>query len=200
MLEGTVIPAVLLTEINSDLPGTLVAQVTQDIWDSVHGRTLLVPKGSRLVGDYNSDVRPGQERVLAAFRRLILPDGSSIDLIGTQATDAQGRSGLVDRVDRHFWTMFGSSFIVAAIASFVQRREALPSTVIVVPGGAGTAASAVSSAAGTVLVETSRAILGRSRNMAPTLLIGQGHRFSLTVQKTFSLASPDDGTNRPFSR
>lgn len=200
VLEGTVIPAVLLTEINSDLPGTLVAQVTQDIWDSVHGRTLLVPKGSRLVGDYNSDVRPGQERVLAAFRRLILPDGSSIDLMGTQATDAQGRSGLQDRVDRHFWTMFGSSFIVAAIASFVQRREALPSTVIVVPGGAGTAASAVSSAAGTVLVETSRAILGRSRNMAPTLLIGQGHRFSLTVQKTFSLASPDDGTNRPFSR
>ena len=200
VLEGTVIPAVLLTEINSDLPGTLVAQVTQDIWDSVDGRHLLVPKGSRLVGDYNSDVRPGQERVLAAFRRLILPDGSSIDLLGTQATDTQGRSGLHDRVDRHFWTMFGSSFIVAALASLVQRREVLPSTVIVVPGGAGGTSSAVSSAAGTVLVETSRAILGRSRNMAPTLLIGQGHRFSLTVQKTFLLVSPDDGTTKPFSR
>ncbi|MCA3088375.1 MAG: TrbI/VirB10 family protein [Rhodocyclaceae bacterium] len=200
VLEGTVIPAVLLTEINSDLPGTLVAQVTQDIWDSVHGRRLLVPKGSRLVGDYNSDVRPGQERVLAAFRRLILPDGSSIDLLGTQATDAQGRSGMHDRVDRHFWTMFGSSFIVAALASLVQRREALPSTVIVVPGAAGGNAPAVASAAGNVLVETSRAILGRSRNIAPTLLIGQGHRFSLTVQRTFSLVSPDDGSINPVSR
>ncbi len=200
VLEGTVIPAVLLTEINSDLPGTLVAQVTQDIWDSVHGRQLLVPKGSRLVGDYNSDVRPGQERVLAAFRRLILPDGSSIDLLGTQATDAQGRSGLHDRVDRHFWTMFGASFIVAALASLVQRREALPSTVIVVPGAAGGNSPAVLSAAGNVLVETSRAILGRSRNMAPTLLIGQGHRFSLTVQKNFSIASADDGTTKPVAR
>ena len=191
LLEGTVIPAVLLTGINSDLPGTLVAQVTQDIWDSVHGKHLLVPKGSRLVGDYNSDVRPGQERVLAAFRRLILPDGSSIDLMGTQATDAQGRSGLHDRVDRHFWTLFGSSFIVAALASLVQRREAQPSTVIVVPGGGSSTASSVSSAAGTVLVDTSRAILGRSRNVSPTLHIGQGHRFSLTVQRSF-LLTPEE--------
>jgi type IV secretory pathway VirB10-like protein len=105
-----------------------------------------------------------------------------------------------DRVDRHFWTMFGSSFIVAALASLVQRREALPSTVIVVPGAAGGNAPAVASAAGNVLVETSRAILGRSRNIAPTLLIGQGHRFSLTVQRTFSLVSPDDGSINPVSR
>jgi type IV secretion system protein TrbI len=200
LLEGTVIPAVLLTEINSDLPGTLVAQVTQDIWDSVHGKYLLVPRGARLVGEYNSDVRPGQERVLAAFRRLILPDGSSLDLLGTQATDAQGRSGLHDRVDRHFWTMFGSSFMVAALASLVQRREAQPSTVIVVPGSAGGTASALSSAAGSVLVDTSRAILGRSRNIPPTLMIGQGHRFSLTVQRTLLLIEKESGNIFEVSR
>lgn len=200
VLEGTVIPAVLLTEINSDLPGTLVAQVTQDVWDSVHGSHLLIPMGSRLVGEYNSDVRPGQERVLAAFRRLILPDGASIDLLGTQAADAQGRSGLNDRVDRHFWTMFGSSFVVAALASLVQRREAQPSTVIVVPGANSAGGSALSSAAGSVLVETSRAILGRTRNMSPTLLISQGHRFSLIVQRTFLLVRQDAGSIEPVSR
>ncbi len=194
VLEGTVIPAVLLTEVNSDLPGTLVAQVTQDIWDSVHGTHLLIPMGSRLVGDYSADVRPGQERVLAAFRRLILPDGASLDLLGTQATDAQGRSGLNDRVDRHFWTMFGSSFVIAALASLVQRRESQPPTVVVVPGAGGASGSAVSSAAGSVLVETSRTILGRSRNISPTLLIGQGHRFSLTVQRTFLIVRPETGT------
>jgi type IV secretory pathway VirB10-like protein len=196
LLEGTVIPAVLLTAINSDLPGTLVAQVTQDIWDSVHGRYLLVPKGTRLVGDYNADVRPGQERVLAAFRRLILPNGSSVDLLGTQATDAQGRSGLHDRVDRHFAEMFGASFIVAGLAALVPRRAPQPATVIVLPGSAAGASSALASAAGSVLVETSRAILGRAQNIPPTLLIRQGHRFSLTVQRTFLLA-PEDAVTIP---
>jgi len=200
ILEGTVIPAVLLTAINSDLPGTLVAQVTQDIWDSVDGRYLLIPRGARLVGDYNSDIRPGQERVLAAFRRLILPDGSSIDLLGTPATDAQGRSGLHDRVDRHFGEMFGASFIVAGLASLVQRREAQPATVIVVPGSAPAASSALASAAGAVLVDTSRAILGRTRNIPPTLLIRQGHRFSLTVQRTFLLVPEDAGRIAEVSR
>lgn len=194
LLEGTVIPAVLLTAVNSDLPGTLVAQVTQDIWDSVHGRDLLVPKGTRLVGDYNADVRPGRQRVVAAFRRLILPNGSSVDLLGTQATDAQGRSGLQDQVDRHFLEMFGASFIVAGLASLVQRREAQPATVVVVPGNAPGVSSTLGSAAGSVLVETSRAILGRAQNIPPTLLIRQGHRFSLTVQRTFLLGPEDAGT------
>jgi type IV secretory pathway VirB10-like protein len=194
LLEGTVIPAVLLTAVNSDLPGTLVAQVTEDIWDSVHGRDLLVPKGTRLVGDYNADVRPGQQRVVAAFRRLILPNGSSVDLLGTQATDAQGRSGLQDQVDRHFLEMFGASFIVAGLASLVQRREAQPATVVVVPGNAPGVSSTLGSAAGSVLVETSRAILGRAQNIPPTLLIRQGHRFSLTVQRTFLLGPEDAGT------
>jgi type IV secretory pathway VirB10-like protein len=89
--------------------------------------------------------------------------------------------------------MFGSSFIVAALASLVQRREAQPSTVIVVPGSAGGTASALSSAAGSVLVDTSRAILGRSRNIPPTLMIGQGHRFSLTVQHTFLITGKEAG-------
>jgi type IV secretion system protein VirB10 len=194
LLEGTVIPAVLLTAVNSDLPGMLVAQVTEDIWDSVHGRDLLVPKGTRLVGDYNADVRPGQQRVVAAFRRLILPNGSSVDLLGTQATDAQGRSGLQDQVDRHFLEMFGASFIVAGLASLVQRREAQPATVVVVPGNAPGVSSTLGSAAGSVLVETSRAILGRAQNIPPTLLIRQGHRFSLTVQRTFLLGPEDAGT------
>ncbi|MBC7780520.1 MAG: TrbI/VirB10 family protein [Proteobacteria bacterium] len=199
VLQGTVVPAVLLTEINSDLPGPLTAQVTQDVWDSIDSRYLLIPRGARLIGEYNADVRPGQERVLAAFSRLILPGGASVDLLGMQAADAQGRSGLNDRVDRHFWQMFGSSFMIAGLASLLQRNET-PGTVVVVPGaGAGTGAG-LSSAAGTVLVETARSVLGRTRNLPPTLIIRQGHRFVLTVQRDFLVIPSDAGRMREESR
>ena len=194
ILQGTIIPAVLLTELNSDLPGPLTAQVTQDVWDSVDGRHLLIPQGARLVGAYNADVRPGQERVLAAFSRLIFPGGASVDLLGMQAADAQGRSGLNDQVDRHFWRMFGSSFVIAGLASLIQRREAQPATVVVVPGTTGGTGAALGSAAGTVLVETARTALGRTRNLPPTLVIRQGHRFVLTVQRDFLVPEQDAGT------
>jgi len=196
VLQGSVIPAVLLTEINSELPGPLTAQVTQDIWDSTDSRNLLIPKGSRLIGEYSADVRPGQERVLAAFSRLILPGGASLDLLGMQAGDAQGRSGLNDQVERHFWTMFGSSFLIAGLASLMQGRENPQGTVVVVPGNTASPTGAgVSSAAGTVLVETARTILGRTRTLAPTLIIRQGHRFSLTVQRDFLVPETMAGTN-----
>jgi type IV secretory pathway VirB10-like protein len=194
ILQGTIIPAVLLTEINSELPGPLSAQVTQDVWDSIDSRYLLIPRGSRLVGEYNSDVRPGQERVLAAFSRLIFPSGASVDLLGTPAADAQGRSGLHDQVDRRFWQMFGTSFVIAGLASLVQRRESQPGTVIVVPGGGVGGGSALSSAAGTVLVDTARTALGRQRSLPPVLIVRQGHRFALTVQRDFLVFSENGGT------
>lgn len=201
VLQGSVIPAVLLTEINSELPGSLTAQVTQDVWDSTDSQNLLIPKGSRLIGEYSADVRPGQQRVLAAFSRLILPGGASLDLLGMQAGDAQGRSGLNDQVDRHFWTMFGSSFLIAGLASLIQGRNDSQGTVVVVPGSTAAATGAgVSSAAGTVLVETARTILGRTRNLPPTLVIRQGHRFSLTVQRDFLVPETLAGTYHAFYR
>jgi type IV secretion system protein VirB10 len=137
LFEGTVIPAVLITEVNSDLPGLVSAQVTQDVYGGVSGEQLLIPKGTRLVGEYNGELRPGQQRVLAAFSRLIYPSGASVSLLGMPAADAQGRAGLEDQVDNHFFRIFGRSFIVAGLAWALQRNGN-PSTVVVVPGtGAG---------------------------------------------------------------
>jgi type IV secretion system protein TrbI len=102
---GSVIAASLLTGLNSDLPGMVVAQVSQPAYDSATGRTLLIPQGARLIGRYNSVVAFGQSRALLVWERLVLPDGTSIALDNAPATDARGYAGLEDRVDFHTWRL-----------------------------------------------------------------------------------------------
>jgi type IV secretion system protein VirB10 len=102
---GSVIAASLITGLNSDLPGIVTAQVTQNAYDSVTGRTLLIPQGSRLIGSYDSVVAFGQSRALVVWRRIILPDGSSIRIDNVPASDTAGYAGLADRIDRHTWQL-----------------------------------------------------------------------------------------------
>ncbi|WP_027168825.1 TrbI/VirB10 family protein [Mesorhizobium sp. WSM3224] len=103
---GTVIPAALITGIRSDLPGQITAQVTQNVYDSPTGSSLLIPQGARLIGQYDSQVAFGQSRVLLVWNRLIMPDGTSIVLARQQGSDSQGFSGLEDEVDHHWNQLF----------------------------------------------------------------------------------------------
>ena len=105
VLAGTLIAASLMTGINSDLPGAVIAQVTENVYDTVTGRTLLIPQGSRLIGTYDSVVAFGQSRALVVWQRLIMPDGSSIQIDNLPATDTAGYSGLEDDVDYHTWRL-----------------------------------------------------------------------------------------------
>lgn len=105
LLAGSVIAASLITGLNSDLPGMVTAQVTQNVFDTVTGNILLVPQGARLIGKYDSVVAFGQRRALVIWQRLILPDGSSVRLDNMPATDAAGYAGLADKVDFHTWTL-----------------------------------------------------------------------------------------------
>lgn len=105
LLAGSLIAASLITGLNSDLPGMVTAQVTQNVFDTVTGNILLVPQGARLIGKYDSVVAFGQRRALVIWQRLILPDGSSVRLDNMPATDAAGYAGLVDKVDFHTWTL-----------------------------------------------------------------------------------------------
>ncbi len=105
LTSGSVIAASLVTGLNSDLPGLVVAQVTENAHDSVTGRTLLLPQGSRLIGSYDSVVAFGQRRALLVWHRIILPDGSSIRIDNVPATDAAGHAGLADKVDFHTWSL-----------------------------------------------------------------------------------------------
>lgn len=105
VLAGTIIAASLITGLNSDLPGMVTAQVTENVYDTVTGRILLIPQGSRLVGSYDSVVAFGQSRALLVWQRIIMPDGSSIQIDNLPATDAAGYAGLEDEVDYHTWTL-----------------------------------------------------------------------------------------------
>lgn len=102
---GSVIPASLITGLNSDLPGLVTAQVTERVYDSPTGQVLLIPQGARLLGAYDSVVAYGQRRALIVWQRLLLPDGSSLAIDNVPATDAAGFAGLADGVDFHTWAL-----------------------------------------------------------------------------------------------
>lgn len=102
---GSIIAASLLTGLNSDLPGEISAQVTENVYDSPTGQTLLIPQGSRLIGTNDNAVSFGQKRALIVWRRLILPDGASIQLDRWPAADKSGYTGLTDKVDSHTWQL-----------------------------------------------------------------------------------------------
>jgi type IV secretion system protein VirB10 len=105
LMAGTVIAASLITGLNADLPGFVIAQVTENVFDTVSGRFLLIPQGSRLVGKYDNVVAFGQERALVVWQRIIRPDGSSIVIDNLPATDTGGYAGLADQVDLHTWKL-----------------------------------------------------------------------------------------------
>jgi type IV secretion system protein TrbI len=102
---GTIIPASLITGLNSDLPGMVIAQVTQNVSDSATGRTVLIPQGARLIGSYDSAITYGQRRALLVWQRIVFPDGSSVRLDKMPATDAAGYAGLGGKVDSHTWQL-----------------------------------------------------------------------------------------------
>ncbi|MAW99934.1 MAG: conjugal transfer protein TrbI [Sphingomonas sp.] len=102
---GSVIPASLITGLRSDLPGVVIAQVTERVYDSPTGRILLIPQGARLIGSYDSVVAFGQRRALIVWQRIIFPDGRSLRMDNVPATDPAGYAGLADKVDFHTWTL-----------------------------------------------------------------------------------------------
>jgi type IV secretion system protein VirB10 len=116
ILAGDVIPATLVTGIQSDLPGELVARVRQDVRDSVEGRTVLIPQGTMLLGTYNNDVVYGQGRVLVVWHRLRLPNGQTMQLQGMPGIDLSGYAGLKDKVDNHLWPLFRAVLLTSVLS------------------------------------------------------------------------------------
>jgi len=105
VLAGSIISASLISGLNSGLPGLVIAQVTEPVFDSVSGRIQLIPQGSRLIGSYDSVVAFGQSRALVVWQRIIMPNGSSIQIDNLPASDTSGYAGLEDDVDYHTWTL-----------------------------------------------------------------------------------------------
>lgn len=163
---GSVIPAALITGLRSDLPGQVTAQVTQNIYDSPTGRTLLVPQGARLIGQYDAEVSFRQSRALLIWTRLILPDGRSLVLERQPAADAQGRTGLQDRVDRHWGQLFRAAAIstLLGVGTELAAGDAEDRLVRALRRGAQDA-----------IEDAGEQLVGRSLGVEPTLTIRPGY-------------------------
>jgi type IV secretion system protein VirB10 len=137
--EGTLIPAILETAINTDVPGYVRAVVSQDV-RSFDGKRMLIPRSSRLIGQYQAGVQQGQNRAYVIWTRLIRPDGSSIDL-GSPATGFDGTTGLEGDVNSHFFKRFGSALLLTVVGGVGAALATGGVGGVIVAGGAQSAAS-----------------------------------------------------------
>lgn len=173
---GAVIPAALLTGLRSDLPGQVTAQVTEDVYDSPTGNVLLIPQGTRLVGQYDAQIAFGQSRALLVWNRLIMPNGRSIILERQPGTDSEGYAGLEDQVDNHWGMLF---------------KAAILSTLLSVGAEAGTSNNenfllqGIRLGASQSFSQIGEQVVGRSLNVQPTITVRPG--FPVRVMVTHDL-------------
>jgi len=182
---GAVIPASLVTALNSEAPGPVIAQVTQSIYDSATGRTLLIPQGARLIGDYRSSSRYGQSRVAILWSRLIMPNGDEIRL-DEVAVDPSGAAGVQGNVDNHWGDVFGAAALGTLINIGVATTEEHPS--ITFSGvGVSTNYDPVQEALRdgvqrTGSIVTNR-VVDRSLAVSPTIRLQAGAKLSVIVTR-----------------
>ncbi len=179
---GSVIPCILQTGVNSDLPGIITAMVARDVYDSVKGQYLLIPQGTKAVGEYSSDISFGQTRVLIAFNRLILPDGSNIDIGKMGGYGQEGYAGFGDKVNNHFLRMFGSALLMSVIATGAHAITNEKST--------NTVRNAFSDSIANQATTLGNMILKKHLNSQPTLVIRPGFEFNIMAQKTIFFKEP----------
>ena len=183
LFAGSVIPAVMLTGIDSDLPGSITAQVRQTVYDSLDPGVVLIPQGTRLIGEYSSQVAYGQSRVLVAWNRLIFPNGAMIDLEGMAGTDGAGQAGFHDQVDNHYMRVFGSAILMSLLGVGAQLSQPQNANALTTPSASQQAAAAM--AEGLNSVGTN--VLNRNLDIQPTLNIRPGYAFNVLVNRTMIL-------------
>ena len=175
---GSVISASLITGLRSDLPGLVTAQVTSQVFDSPTGRILLIPQGSRLIGSYDSVVAFGQKRALIVWQRIMLPDGSSLQIDNVPATDASGYAGLQDKVDFHTWTLLKG----VALATLIGVGSELTVT------GESDLVQAIRESTQQNISRAGDQLTSRNLNIQPTITIRPGATVRLVVHKDLILA------------
>lgn len=189
---GTVVSADLITAIDTSLPGEVVAQVQDDLYDSTTGRYLLIPKGSKLLGKYDSQISYGQTRVLIVFYRIIRPNGSSILLSKSTGADLLGQSGMAGEVENHWGRVLGAatlSTLLSIGAGVASDGVANDGSTLVRTAGQ----NAMLGAAGSVS-QTGQNLTERAMNIQPTLKIPAGYQFNVIVNKDMIL-KPFIGTS-----
>lgn len=173
---GTLIPAVLITGINSQLPGMIIAQVSEQVFDTVSGRYLLIPQGTRILGQYENSINYGQERVRVVWNRMIFPDGTSIALEGMPGVDTSGQSGFTDQTDNHWGKLAGGVFLSSLLAGTAQSQY-----------DNGDFEGQFYSNVGSEINRTGQRITRKNLDIQPTLEIRQGYPVNILVHKDMIL-------------
>jgi type IV secretory pathway VirB10-like protein len=187
IMAGSIIPAIMINGLNSDLSGQVIAQVRENVYDSSSGKYLLIPQGAKLVGLYDNNIAYGQERILVAWNRLIYANGRSINLKAMPGSDLEGYTGFYDKVDNKYWKIFGSSFIMGVITGAMQYSQN-NTNANVQSGGIGvatnntpTVGNTLSGSLGQQLGQTGLMVTQKNLNVQPTLIIRPGYLFNIMV-------------------
>jgi type IV secretion system protein VirB10 len=178
LTAGTIISASLITGLNSDLPGLVTAQVTENAFDTTTGRILLLPQGSRVIGRYDSVVAFGQSRALVVWERLNLPDGSSIRIDNMPASDTSGYAGLADMIDRHSFQILKG----VALSTLLGLGTELS-----LGGDDGDIVSALRRSAQQSGARAGDQFVGRSLDIQPTIRVRPGWPLRIVVNKDIVL-------------
>jgi len=175
---GTVIPSILVSAINSDLPGEIIAQVSANVYDTATGKYLLIPQGTKLFGRYDSKVSYGQNRALVSWDRLIYPNAYTLELDGMRGHDMAGMSGFADRVNNHYVKIFGLALLTSALSAANQLSQPQQSNSLV-PSNGQVAAAAV----GQQMSQLGEQIANRNMQVQPTIEIRKGYRLNVMVNR-----------------
>lgn len=181
---GTVIPGVMVGGINSDLPGQIIGQVRENVWDTATGKYLLIPQGARLVGTYDNQVTRGQSRVLVAWTRIIYPDGSALDLGSMPGSDQGGYSGFHDKVNNHYVRVFGDALLMSLFSAGIQLSQPDSNNL----QGGYSSQQIIAGSLGQQLGQAGMQLTQRNLNIQPTLKIRPGYRFNVMVTKDMVLS------------
>jgi type IV secretory pathway VirB10-like protein len=185
---GTIIPGILITGINSDLPGQIVGQIRQNVRDSVTGDHILIPQGAKVVGLYDSKVTYGQERVLVVWKRIIYPNGDSIDLSGMPGVDLSGYAGFNDEVNNHFRKIFGSILLLSTMSAGAQLSQLQNNNNL--DNNYPTVGQTMAQSLGTNISDFGTQLANKNLNIQPTLVIRPGYLFYIAVTKDIVFPGP----------
>ena len=181
VMAGTVIPAALVTGIKSDLPGDVIATVTEPVYDTATGKFLLIPQGSRILGRYNSQVSYGQSRVQMVWNRIILPDTSSLTLDNLVGTDPAGYAGVEDEIDRHWGRILAGAALTTLLgvgAELAAPENRQDGNRIIIAGRDGLQDS---------VNQVGQEMTRRNMNIQPTLTARPGLPVRLIVARDLAL-------------
>ena len=189
---GNVIPAILISGINSDIPGAITAQVSRNVYDSATGRYLMIPQGSKLFGSYASGIVYGQNRLGVNWHRIIYPNGQSITLADMPGTTGAGYSGLKDKVNNHYAKIFGGAMLmslVTATTTYALDRDNSNSNDNN-NNNSKSVSQSLNEAFARELGQITSQQIQRSMNVSPTLEIRPGYRMNVMVVKDIELDAP----------